>query len=123
MQFFSILSSIDCFSIKIDTLKIGLSFQTFFLVQKKLTVDFGSETGAIKNGILEKNRNNNKCSQMNEIEQMKKCKERLIDMIDFNRHVMKRILNHCFLDEPQLVYLSQSQVEIIDQVANVCRPG
>lgn len=92
----------------------------FFLVQKKLTVDFGSKTGAIKNGILENNRNNNKCNQMKE---MKKCKELLIDMIDFNRHVMKRILNHCFLDEPQLVYLNQSQVETIDQVANVCRPG
>lgn len=52
-----------------------------------------------------------------------KIKNRLIEIIDFNRHVMKRILNHCFLDEPQLVYLDKSQIDIIDRVANVCRPG
>lgn len=57
------------------------------------------------------------------ISQMDKIKKRLIDIIDFNRHVMKRILNHCFLDEPQLVSLDKSQVELIDRVANVCRPG
>ena len=50
-------------------------------------------------------------------------KERLLDLIDFQENVMKRIMNNDFLEVPKMIFLNESQVSLVNQViAKSCRP-
>ena len=54
----------------------------------------------------------------------KSTQDQLRDLIEFQENVMKRIMNNDFLQIPRMVFLSQKQLCLINQVvSNTSRPG